>query len=230
MWAFIHHTPTTSYLLDCEEWNDNLAAFSAEYDGNLNEQNWSADVLEDAVAANQTAMSLAIQAYNNKTARDPHDAETTGLLFLQDETWKPVENTRLSWVSRGGKVLVICSFQLHVDVTQVFQTGLNFALELDGQVMNGSLLGSGDMSNDFIDGGGGLELDDLDFDDIPEFSLNYGTSPSFRGEQTPHQVSGVFDVDPGEHTVQLVARNLKTAIYSVQYFTNRETLVLDGWC
>lgn len=226
-WAFLHHRHGLTMLLDNEEYNDNIAVWASEVDGNLNEHNYAERILEAVVAGGFAAMSLGLRAYNNKQARDPQDYAATGLEVPQSERWNRVEDTDDLFVSRGGKVMVIMSFQCHMDPLSTDATGLNFAIELDGQVMASSLLGTGDESNDFVDGGIGYSLEDVLAP--PVFQLNYGTSPSFRAVQTPHRVVGVFHVEPGEHQIWLVARNLRTVESCNQWITNCEAIILDGW-
>lgn len=226
-WAYPQHRHAGTYVLDNEEYNDNIAVFAAEVDGNLNEHNYEEGILATAISTGRCAEDMVLRVYNDKRPRDPQDYLATGLEIPQASRWTRVDGTNESFVSRGGKILVVVSFQCHMDANNLTQCGLNFAIELDGQVMASSLLGTGDESNDFIDGGAGFDIEDTT--QVPVFVLNYGTSPSFRAIQTPHRVVGVFHVEPGEHEVWLVARNLRTVEECDQWITNCETIVLDGW-
>lgn len=222
-WQFQRHAWSTSYLLDCEEWNDNVAAFVGETDGNLNEHNFENRMLALPVSESRGAAGVGY-------ASDGIGVQTSvavfgsgflagGRVLAQSEAWKTV-GTELPFVSRGGKVCVIISFQMGMQVTLTLQSGLNFCVGLDGAPVMSSLLGTGDQGNDFLDGGAGGS--------VPVYS--FGTSPSFRARHTAHQVTAVFEVSPGEHTVTLLYRNLFAVSACVQNMDNCEIIVLDGWC
>ena len=225
-WALPKEKLTSGYILDADDFNANIASFVQEYDGNLNEQNFNATCLEQAMRAGKAADDIAVRLYSRKTPISPQGA--TGPMFEipQTPSWVEVGGTVKNFTSPGGMALVIISFQLTTPGAVVIQSGLNFCVELDGAAQMNSLLGTGDQGNEFMATGEGYTVGGGDI------TFDAGTSPSVRARQMRHQVKGTYRLSPGEHTVRLLARNLfvqQDAAQS-QFVSQRETIILHGWC
>lgn len=223
-WAYPKHTFETGDPLDCEAMNDTIAAYASEVNGNLNQHNWQTDTLLDLQGLSQVEPSIGLQIYEGGATVDPHAATSSMAVAPHRTRWSPIDGTEVEFTSRGGKAFVIISFQVHQPSVVAASSGLNFAIELDGVVMNDTLLGTGDESNDFLDTALGATVGG------GEVTYDYGTSPSIRAAQTKCLVSGVFQLEPGEHIVRLVARNLFTINGTPpQYISQRETIILSMW-
>lgn len=229
-WAYAKHRFNYTWTLDPSEWNDNIVSFASEMNGNLGEQNW--------LSVNG-GVPFMKQAINDGKAEDDAVARSTGVLYASDPhgftaymsevkqntRWTPVEGYTIGpFTSRGGLALIVFSFQMHCDVIPAACSGMNFGIEVDGRVFMGSLLGTGDQSNDFLDAAFGATVAGS------EVTFDFGSSPSFRAYQEPKMVRLLTYLVPGQHTIRLVARNLFTVTAAVnQYITNGEGFVIDHW-
>lgn len=226
-WAYPQHKFSTSLILDCDEFNDNMVAYATEVNGGLNEHNLSEGCLYAAMSQGVVEYDVAARLYNRKEPISPVAAVGTMAAIPVVSRWTPVDGTARTFNSRGGLVLVMIGFQLRVAGPSNNATGLNFCIGLDGIPQLDTLLGTGDQSNDLVDlakgatvGGGEVEYD-------------YGTSPSFRAAHERHLVKGLLRVEPGPHAIRLFARNLvtpnNTGTSTPQYISQREVIVLDMW-
>lgn len=226
-WVVEKHKILNSYLLDLDEMNDLLSVYADEA-MNLNEHNWTDTTMKLIVVANKAAPDFCLTVAHTRRERS-HRTPASGREIVQSTSWVFVGATAVTWDSGGGKALVILTGQLHVGVLGSVlyngQTGLNFAIELDGVVHTEALIGTGDPANDYIDSGTGV---------LPTggtstgFTLGLGSSPSFYSAH-PFVAKAVLNVSPGRHQVRLVARNLQMATASYQFITNYEGIVLDMW-
>lgn len=211
-WAWPRSRPSTGDLLDMDDFNDNLLAFSVETDGYLNEHNFSVDTLADLWEAGQVEDDIAHVFWHTEST------DTRSLPYSTD--WREVPNTQIEFDSPGGMVLVIFSAQFYqrpdLDPTV---GGLQFCLELDGAAQMNSLAGSGDMGNETVAISGTASDPELD----------YNAGPGFRG-RFGMTVKGTYKVQPGQHSVRMLVRAIHSGGDASPTVFAREGLVLHMWC
>ena len=195
-WAYPPYKPAAFDILDMERFNDNVAEFMQETNGNLNEHNFVDTCLQVLADNDSVADDLAIKVFHRASALSPL-SDDYPLVFSTD--WKPVVSSDKTFYVPAGKLFVICSFQYMADATILGtrQPGAIFCLELDGAIQTSSLLGAGDTSNEYL-------LNET----TSTPTIDYDSSPSFRGLFEPKQVTGTFVVGAGTHTIRLAYRNL----------------------
>lgn len=223
-WAFPPSKFSTAYVLDQEVFNDGVLAFSTETDGNLNEQNFAINTLADAMSASpsQTEDDIGMRIFQAATEVNPHAATSSMFKIPQFTRWSVVDGSKIEFTSPGGKIFVIIDLQLHCPLVADESCGTNYCIELDGAPQMNSLLGTGDISNEFIDTGLSVGAFDAEF--------NYGTSPAMRATQKKLQVKGSYTIAPGVHTVRLLVRNLvAVAAAPSQFISQHETIILHLW-
>lgn len=229
-WAYPPYKPSTSLVLDVERFNENMAAFAQETDGNLNEHNFEQDFLDDRIdAAVASGLSgfvaddVALKLYHSAYTSSPLGHTLGGKVLRYSTEWSLVEGAITTFSVPAGKLFIVVSFQYHVD-TSAFTVrcpGAVFCIELDGAAQMNSLIGTGDQSNEYT-------LNE----DVQTPSLNYDGSPSFRSKYEPLQVKGTYAVSAGQHTVKLVHRNLSTFPNSAdifQWISQVEVMVIWMW-
>lgn len=222
-WAYPVEKFVSSYVLDMEDFNTNLAVFADEADGNLNEHNWSINALAYLMTVSKTvANDIAMRFYDTQTALAPMGALGTLTQLQHNTRWVPIDGMSKTFASPGGVIMVIASFQLRCTGFPAGQSGLNFILEVDGVPQANSLLGTGDQSNEYIDSSVGTSGGTI--------ALTFGTSPSFKAEHEPKMIKGHYRLEPGEHTVRVLARNLFTITAPIaQFVSQRELIILHMW-
>jgi hypothetical protein len=222
-WAFPVNLFVDGQVLAVDEINENLSIVANELDGHLNEHNWSVSALANLMVVNKTvANDIVARLISLKIPRDPFGAFVTMYQVPHATGWSPIIDTEITFLSQGGLVLLICSFQMHCPSTPAAQSGLNFALEVDGSVRASSLLGTGDQSNDYVDTAVTAATGAI--------ALSFGTSPSFRADQEPKMVKALVRVAPGEHSARLVARDLFTIdTPPAQFISQAEIVALHLW-
>jgi hypothetical protein len=224
-WAYPKEKISASYVLDCDDFNANIAAWAAELDGNLNEHNWYASALHNAmVTLEQCADDIAIRVYHRIRTADPTAAATATWFEIPHGTqWSAIEldndgSDDITFTSRGGKMEAFFQFNLHCDNPGTKQSGVIFCVELDGAPLMNALIGTGDDSNDFVPVDGVTPTTDWD------------TSASFRADAFPMRVKVSANLQPGQHVVRLLARNLyQRDVVPSQYISQVNSIILDLW-
>lgn len=223
-WTYPRYFLSANYVVDPDEMNENIAMFSTEVNGGLNEQNFQADITQALIEGALTEYDIMARSYAKQTGVDPHAAVGTMERVPHATRWSGISASEKSIVARGGWALVIISFQSRFPTIPSGMSGLNFAIEVDGSVNPNAMLGTGDQGNDFLDTAYGATVGG------GEVTYDYGTSPSFLGAQEPKQVVGSVYLTPGPHTIRLAARNLFTIQTApAQYISQCETIILELW-
>lgn len=223
-WVWPRYTLTSGFVVDVDEFNENMSLYASEMNGGLNEQNFQQGIMADIIAAGACETDIMARTYAKQTKVDPHAAVSSMEAVPHGTRWVGISASEKSIVSRGGPALVIISFQIHCPTIPSGMSGLNFAVEVDGAISANTLLGTGDQSNDYLDTAYGATVGG------GEVQYDYGTSPSFLGAQEPKQVVGTVYLTPGPHTIRLAARNLFTVqAAQAQYISQCETIVLELW-
>ena len=226
-WFFPRHRFDTSYIVDLDDFNDNLA-LAAHESAFLNESNWAVDALQAIQDAGDAAHDIAVTIHKHVVRSDPHAGAVS---VPQSLSWVEVSNTEKSFESRGGVIEVDISFQINNEPTNTSskQTGLMFCISLDGTPQMASLIGSGDLGNDQkerptsrYDGSTGA------FGSVA--ATYYGTGPAIKAQQIGLVCQLSTPVEPGRHTVALMARNLALDNVGIrQYVSQRVVTVKDFW-
>lgn len=227
MWTLPRKRHSAGYVLDLVEFNANMTQFANEVDGGLNEHNFATGAIDRFFGAAGTLYDedIGISIHFLKpNVLDPHLAVANLITLPHSTSWNPVAGVLKTFVSHGGTALVLIPFQITCPAPAAMQSGLNFAIGFDGAVQMQSLLGSGDLSNDFKDPGEGVTVAGS------QVSFDYGTSPSVRAVQMKLMVSGLIRIPPGRHTIQLYSRNLFTVSGTPsQYLSQHEIIVIEGY-
>lgn len=218
-WLFPKSLLRTGTVIDWLEFDEILAGYSSEINGSLNEHNFDLSIGSDLLTAGSVPESVAIRAKNVSDHMDVY-TESALVKIPNSEQWNTVSGTAMTISSRGGAVYVTYSFQVAFYDVVAEGPGLQFAIEFDGSVQFSSLIGSGDLSNDYIDG-----------DDVNPTELGVAAGGgSIKARLSPHCVEGLFQVDAGQHTFRLVARNpysLLSGSRQEQYVACYEGIALE---
>ena len=134
----------------------------------------------------------------------------------------PDEGMTLTFTSRGGPTWICGSFTLHnctvgdnryatyadlgppgpssreldyFDRAKGF--GFNCALQLNGSILNETLVGSGDPTNDFFDNEGNTDT-----------NISPKGGGGIQGASTAVVVDAVIDLEPGTHTLRIAVQNI----------------------
>lgn len=218
-WGYPREKFSTSYIMDCDDFNANIAAWSHETDGNLNEHNFAAGTAL-ASSMDKATDGIAVKLLHSKNEVDPTaSGGTLGYEVPHSINWTPIEDCDIEFSSVGESLLVVYSFQLN-NPGGTNQSGLLFCIELDGAPMMNSLIGTGDESNDYTNPA-----------DVPDQEYNFDTGPAMRASSVPLMVKGTYKLPPGRHRTRLLARNLHLIDDTpLQYISQREVLVMKAWC
>lgn len=198
MWYFPMHSFVASECVDVDDLNLNFSAIQSILSGGLGEQNFASQAMVGVEG--QWATYIGLDIHHIKVELDPYD--TANLVDIQQSTaWTKVTGTSATYVFRGGKSHIIYSFGIsnNPGSAGARQSGLQFAISVDGVVYPDCMIGSGDMTNDLIR------------DSVPAGnpSIDEATGPGVKAAQLPLVVELGCYIGPGEHTVALVSRNLK---------------------
>jgi len=223
-WAYPPYKPTTSQVLDLDRFNENLASYAYEVDGNLNEHNFaSTNFVDTLISSDKAQPDIGMRIYRSETADDPRDAPASGINLPASVGWAPALNTAVEFNCPAGQLYINISFQFSSDELILDQgMGIQFAIELDGSAQLNSILGATDLGNETV------TLTSID----PPYGTKNNSNPSFRATYYPFLCKGVYRVMAGYHKVRLVYRNvpvLPNGIPEIQWISNRETICLWTW-
>ncbi len=218
MWRFVEHPIADQDVIDVDVLNDNLGAVAEELGGSINENNWLAGSL--AAVQDQWSWDIALASYYTYEERDPNDT-LNGYEFPQSTGWIPGGTSELTFTNRSGLFTVTSSFQLGngtPDPISLKQTGIQFAIEIDGSVMWESLLGGGDISNDYVEPGSMFS---------GAIGGSTGSGPAIRQAFAAICLEYQGYLPGGNHTVRVVTRNLSVVNQGVRQFIYCEELAAE---
>lgn len=223
-WTWPKHRFVSGRVFDLDAWNENLASFATEVDGNLSEWNFDRAAGRDI---DFQAEDGCLEYKQVTREVSPLGSTSSMLLLPQSEAWKFIAGAGTTFVSTGGLVMVFISFQVRNEEGVNDSGGMQFAITIDGTPQASTIIGGGDLSNDLVQvSRTAIELTAGGF----SVSLESGTGPGIRARQTALLCSGIFPVTPGVHRVGLVYRSLVTDADSTpQYVSQREALVFPMW-
>lgn len=192
-----------SDVLELDAINSAVQDVQSEVSGELNEHNFSAFALEDAVEPpvpdppSHVVMDFAIAAHHTITSVDPYD---TGNAVKKSTSWSPIEGAELEFDTAGGNVHIVASWQMGHTGMVVTNPGLNYAFEVDGNVLPNALAGSGDLGNDLVSNGIDFSLYDGD-----GFGT-WATGPGIIARKTGVVLELLTHMAPGRHIVRLMSK------------------------
>lgn len=238
-WAYPKHLYSSNLILDAQEWNENLAAFSAELSGRLNEHNWSTDTLANAQSEGLVEDGIIARISHNSSNLSPFLTPNSTFIIPVSTTWQEVQGTKRTYSVRGGKALLLQRIQLrgpdytlheNEPYSTRLQTGVQLAPTLNGAPRLEALVGGGDLSNDQT------RISTSPY--VSPFGWSYfGSGPAIRAKHTGVVLSCLLDLPPGKHTIALACRSLGPAPVSSdgsigsyqQYKISYSELLIDMW-
>ena len=219
-----HHVLPRAWIAgeccDVDALNENFASMHNTL-SSLNEHNFDASCLTGLEATWAQDMALRVNA--TRTSIDPYGGSTVAISHTGQ--WATLSGLTIDVTTRGGKCLLVTSFQIATisNLSAGREVGLNFAFEIDGSVDYGSLLGSADLTNDFIKQG------QLATAAYAYTGIDWDAAPAVRGGYIPVVIERVVYLSPGIHTINVVARNLKTSVDAFQNISQAMLVALEMW-
>ena len=216
-----------SDVLELDAINSAIQDVQSEVSGELNEHNFSAFALEDAVEPpvpdppSHVVMDFAIAAHHTINEDDPYGGPFRGM--VKSTSWHPVFGAELEFDTAGGNVHIVASWQAHHSAASNFSPGMMYAFEVDGNVLPDALIGSGDMGNDLISNG--IDFNPFDGDGFGAWA----TGPGVIAEDIGLCLELLTYMAPGRHVVRLMSRYVSVDNESggLAFTTNLDMYALD---
>lgn len=219
----IFHPPKpfiTREPLDVDALNENFQEIHSTI-STLNEHNWSIGALETMEA--QWAPDIALRMHFNRVSIDPYGGSTVDI--DGSGQWKALSGGTKTFTTRGGKHLIIASFQIETvtNISATREPGLMFGFDVDGAFISSSLLGSGDLSNDLV------QQASVPGSPVKGPLIDLATAPALRGGYIPVVIERLVTLGEGEHTVSVVSRNVQATTAVAQDVSQMLLVVLEMW-
>lgn len=224
-WPFPKSKFNADSILDVQEWNEQVVAFSQEIDGGLNEQNLVDDFGQQCHENGLINPDVGAAVRHISVDMDQSNG-AAGLVLRPYTSWTRAGGSteELSFTSKGGKILIIISFQLSwlladANPAEDYVSGFNFAIEVNGNVLRSSILGTGDAGNEYLVGD-------------PNASIRLDSSPSFKDGWYALVCTDLLTVPPGEYIIHLVYRSLYAtsgASFAEANLQNYNFIAIDLW-
>jgi hypothetical protein len=225
-WKIIPFTVSADEVVDIHRINTNFLVVVEEVTGGLNEHNWAEDAFTDRDLLAED-VALRIKSNQMGASTDP-TSPTSGTDVEFGQEWHAIApNLDYTLVTKGGLIWLMASFQFDTDL----MWGVNFAIELDGNVLGDSLLGSGDSSNDLITLWGGSVYAPAGTSDIAAPALWGGGGVDSQGGFGV-VVSAMVELPAGSYTFRTVVRNVRRTLdisrsHNSMHVTNAELILLE---
>jgi len=190
-------------VVDIERTNENFQAIAEEASSNLNEHNWEDGAFVSAtqvkadrdVFENTAAYRLFRESVISERVLDPaNDTIGTSGDVEESQAWTTVPGLTKTFTSEGGMVYVIGSCGVFNYVEKAAprpDRGNHFAIRMDGQVINESIVGGEEPSQE----------------DLNRTEESYLHSFGQRRFSFPVCAEAVVMITPGVHTVEMVIRS-----------------------
>lgn len=237
-WKFPVQPINSSAVLDIEPINQNFLSVVSESAGYLNEHNFRntpnlvvqrrASALDvDGRSVPKLPEDIGFRLFYSRKAEgaDPFDrdgANWTNFAANDFYAVKAKPGFSLTATFRGGKAWICGSFTLHThgkgrriwvtdddtDAANDKGFGFNCALEVDGAIVNESLVGSGDPTNEnYLEG-----TPDIDNSPSPpEITFFKRGGGGINGANIPVVVDAVIDLTPGPHTIRIAIMDIRAS-------------------
>ena len=225
-WKYPPNLIKGEYVVDSIAFSENYLSVAEETAGRLGEHNFKVTkvpVLERTSLAPGYSMKLAhARSTASSFSTDVAAGETlppqwVAIRSVPSYQTFPDEGMTLTFTSRGGPTWICGSFTLHnctvgadrkvsYDDLRSAETdyfdrakgfGFNCALQLNGSILNETLVGSGDTTNDFFDNEGNTNT-----------NINPKGGGGIQGASTAVVVDAVIDLEPGTHTLRIAVQNI----------------------
>ena len=236
-WKYPPNSIRSDYVIDSVAVNENFLAVVEETGGFLNEHNFEAS-LDFVVKRPQLTSGYCMKLYRSKIDVDSGSntipagstLPTNWVSISKTPSFQsfPDQGLTLTFTSRGGPTWLCASFTLHNTALgegragglRTFASGgepgaypvndgtvvalrkgfgFNCALQLDGSILYESLVGSGDATNDFF-----VDTHNA-YDPTKVYPKGGG---GVQGAANAIVIDTVVDLEPGEHTVNVVIQNI----------------------
>ena len=229
-WKFPVQPINSSSVLDIEPINQNFLSVVSETTGYLNEHNFRSipELVIRRSSEPKVPDDIAFRLFYTRknNGSDPSNISGTGWTrFAPSDFYqtKAKKGFSLTGTFRGGKVWVCGSFTLHThgkgrrlnvhndsgtDAANDKGFGFNCALEVDGAIVNESLVGSGDPTNEnYLEG----TPDVNNTPSPPEITFFKRGGGGINGANIPVVVDAVIDLTPGPHTIRIAIMDIRAS-------------------
>lgn len=216
-YTFPRYRPRIYYIVDFEDWNEIFMDLADELGGHLNEHNF----VNGAFTSRTTSLAddVAFRVFGGTSGYYTDDAEShtdtvgasTRQLYM-DGQWLSLETAEVT-ASPGG--LLWCNASVQAANVGGTSSGAFFAIRVDNTVIIETLTGSAEYEQDrntAVYGGVGGD-----------------SSPSVFCGHTGVVLDALVPVEPGEHTVEIVAMrypNFPSAPLNDLYYVKSAELVV----
>jgi hypothetical protein len=230
-WRYKLYDIEPDHVVSIEPINENFQPFVEELAGGLNEHN----IKRDAFTLDQFADDAAFRIHQTASTDTPglltgySNPEVAGWVDIQAaDGWQAFsdDGLRLEFVGRGGTAYLCASFQIHCGtnstgtftadgvVPKFRQMGFGYlvALRVNGSVLNETILGSGDPSQDdfrdtaFTKAAVDPAQNKKSFDPIAERPQGGG---GLAGARLPIVVDAIAELLPGTNLIEVVVMNIR---------------------
>jgi hypothetical protein len=219
---FPRHNPKNGEVMDVEVYNESIRPTVEELGGRLNENNWKTGAVsstEDCSADYVLRVaqdSKAVNWSNSFDAVGQPSANPTGAFKVSPVMeWQSIHDMDVSFTSRGLLLWIMASLQYDgaeaatsADYYSYLEFGLQFGIRVNGLVVEESIVGGLERSNDVKGEGYGCDI-------------------------APVVIDALVPVPPGVVTVETVVRMPKNTDFKTSadyYFEifNRELIVIEA--
>lgn len=223
-WKYPRHRVSNVGVIEIDDVNENFRGVVEEASGELNEHNWAAGSWSNRLT--DLADDVGMRAWRNEMLVYPGvastDAEPRGdviapgaFVIEETKTWQPIDDLTLTVDSTGGTLWILASMATRLpwyrdDIqspgtaaaaqfnrSEYTAFGAMFAVRFNGQVLEQSLVGSGDLTND--------KMTTTTYRATPPgcgiLSFN---SPAPAALHAGIVVEAIVPVSPGQHTIEIV--------------------------
>lgn len=189
-WRFPKHKFSSGQTVTPDDLNESLRPAAEELSGQLNEHNWRAATVPSFVNC-QSDCAFVWHSTGVYSDADPGNYGVNFLEFPASPTWQQLGDTKVIKTTPACLLWAHASFQvMPIVFTSAGIPTINAAIMVDDQVIQETIVGSGDLSNE---SSAGVQM----------------TGIQMLG--VPLATSVLLPVASGEHTISIVVRANPTA-------------------
>jgi len=217
-WKYPRHRVSNVGVIEIDDVNENFRGVVEEASGELNEHNWAAGSWSNRLT--DLADDVGMRVWKNQVlvapgvggGALPYGDEIAPGAFVVEETktWQPIDDLTLTVDSTGGTLWVLSSMATRLPwyrefipagtqfgIPEYTAFGAMFAIRLNGQILEQSLVGSGDLTNDKM-------TTTVYRATPPGCGILSFNSPAPAALHAGIVVEAIIPVAPGQHTVEVV--------------------------
>lgn len=196
-------------VVDIGTFNSNLLTLLNTMVGGLGQHNF----INNAFAAQRAiyAENIGIQVKRMRVTADPQNLATRVNLPVVD-SWLDIPDISMTIDCLGGTMLLFASIQCHVP--NYF--GAMSGIKMDGAVIANNIVGSGDLSNDWL-------LRDVETA-MPGNVIT--EAPGFAGIYSPVTTNAIIITTPGKHTFTPTLF-IPVALNNAASYSQRELIAIE---